>query len=333
MTERRNEPLAPAVAALLIHELVHAADDVRYDIHKNRVMNFKISFTQSAAFEGHAQMVTRQICSAHGCLPGMEALEKFMFAPIATTDPVAQSVHAISRNVLEYSYVEGERFLTALQKRPNGAFLIDQVLRHPPEDPIQVLVPETYPDTDRQRRNAQLLDAVRSSQHAWTRSPWAIIETSPIKGINVRNHPERRTAAVEGFTRLIVAMESAQIYNQSDPSLVPVDLTLLEADSTDTAGMFAESFVRHASQDGSNQPIIKPLYEIGASDPSGQLLLFSLVPQDPEQSNRRVLVARLGTYVLQLSGPDFDTQQDWLQFSHQVLERTLDRPLQPFIGG
>lgn len=237
----------PALLALLVHELVHAADDVKYGIHKNRVLSFKASFTQSAAFEGHAQFLTRTICTKNNCLQGMDALETFMFETTQVSDPVAQSVQAISRNVLEYSYIEGERFLTELSKRKNGNELIDRVLRTPPDDPVQILVPNTYPDIARENRNNQLFTTLLPDDHIWSTSPWKLIETSPIKGIDVRNDPARRTAAIEGFTELIVSMTGAQLYNQSNFEIAPIDIMLIEAENPATAKLFAESFVNRSA--------------------------------------------------------------------------------------
>jgi len=233
----------PALLALLVHELVHAADDVNYGIHKDGSLSFKASFTQSATFEGHAQFVTRQICTEHDCLSGMQALENFMFETTQLPDPVAQSAQAISRNVLEYSYIEGERFLTELSQRENGQELIARVLNNPPADPVQILVPETYPDLTREKINAQLYDTLNDFDHSWSKSPWKLVETSPIKGIDVRNDPNRRVAAVEGFTELIVAMTGAQLYNQNELNIAPIDIMLIKAESRSTAKLFAESFV------------------------------------------------------------------------------------------
>jgi len=53
---------AESILSLLIHELVHAADNERYQIHAKRELNFRASVAQSAVFEGHAQFATREIC-------------------------------------------------------------------------------------------------------------------------------------------------------------------------------------------------------------------------------------------------------------------------------
>lgn len=326
ITEAAAIPLEKALMALLIHELVHAADDTKYRIHENRVMNFKVSFTQSATFEGHAQLVTRKICSRHDCLQGMQALENFMFAPAESSDPVLQSVQAISRNVLEYSYIEGERFLTALSLQPDGQALIDEVLRNPPEDPIQILVPSTYPDKGREQRNRQLREAVHNNNHLWNKPPYRIVETSPIKGINIRNHPERRSAAIEGFTRLITAMESAQIYDQSLGLLTPIELTLIEAENSDTARMFAESFVQHALDNtGQQQPAAKPLQIEDPLAPNRhhQGITMMFTPKSGSQGSlgNNVMVALVGNYVLQLTGSADQSSEPWMDFVQSVFSQ------------
>jgi len=230
-----------AMLALLIHELVHAADDLRYSIHENRDLNFRASFAQSAAFEGHAQWVTRNICKQANCLSGLEALDEFMFGRRNPPNKLTQPVQAISRNVLEYSYIEGERFIDKLSKRPNGGALIANLLSNPPQDPIQILDPASYPNTEREKRNQQLISASTSFNHPWLSSPWTTVETSPLKGVNLRTDPERRDAAVDGFTRLITSMVALQLYNESQPNFVPVELTVLKTESNDTARLFAET--------------------------------------------------------------------------------------------
>ncbi len=238
-----NDPYVQdsALLALLIHELVHAADDKRFNIHDNRELNFRASFAQSAAFEGHAQYVTRNICSEHNCLSGLQALDYFMFGKSNPPNQLTQSVQAISRNVLEYSYVEGERFITNLATRPNGKELIAQLLSSPPQDPIQILDPDSYPNTNREQQNQKLIRASQSFDHPWLQKPWTQIQTSPLKGVNLRADPERRNAAVDGFTRLIKAMVALQLYDQSSPAKSPIELTVLHAESNQTAQLFSES--------------------------------------------------------------------------------------------
>jgi hypothetical protein len=230
-----------AILALLIHELVHAADDKKYGIHENRKLNFRASFAQSAAFEGHAQWVTRKICAIENCSSGLTSLDNFMFGTSNPPNMLTQPVQAISRNVLEYSYVEGERFVTDIANRPNGEALLQRLLSNPPQDPIQILDPASFPNTDREQRNQRLLAASTKIDHPWLHSPWVSVETSPLKGVNLRADPARRDAAVDGFTRLITAMVAVQLYDQSSPTDSPIEVTLIDAESANTADLFAQT--------------------------------------------------------------------------------------------
>jgi len=242
---------AESILSLLIHELVHAADNERYQIHAKRELNFRASVAQSAVFEGHAQFATREICKQEGCLRGLAQLDAFMFEAPEPTDPLARSLQAVSRNVLEYSYVEGERFLRRLSERQNGAQHLSNVLRHPPQDPVQILTPETYPDTARVDRNRSIFKLIQSIDHRWNDPKFALVETSPIKGINIRNDPERRAATKEGFTQLITSMVGLQIFDQSADTLLPIEITVMQTDTIATAKLFAHSFHKKAANNNS----------------------------------------------------------------------------------
>ena len=294
------EAIKHALNALLIHELVHAADDTRYGIHRNRDLNFRASFAQSAIYEGHAQYITRRICKKSDCLTGLGSLDKFMFGEKLAPNQLPQPVQAVSRNVLEYSYVEGERFISSLAQRKNGKSLIQDALSTPPIDPIQILDPSSFPNTDREQLNQQLLDASESITHPWTTKPWVRVETSPLKGVNLRSDPERRTSAVDGFTRLIRGMVALQHYDQSDLDASPVEITLMNAETVQTAEMFAQSLSRNL------------IYNSGGLASEEVIWLDKTVPVSVINVNTQLddgrshvaMVVSHKNYVLQLVGVD-----------------------------
>lgn len=292
-----------ALLALLIHELVHAADDKLYRIHENRDLNFRASFAQSAAFEGHAQWVTRNICTTADCLAGLEALDDFMFGRRNPPNQLTQSVQAISRNVLEYSYVEGERFIATLAQRPDGAKLITDLLSNPPQDPIQILDPNSYPNSAREQRNQQLLKASTSLNHPWLSAPWASVETSPLKGVNLRTDPARRNAAVDGFTRLITSMVAMQLYNQSEPGLAPIELTVIRAESADTAKLFGKTLHENTKLKGAQLVRADKLAKVsnGGGDAEPAMMYVTKEPGEYELTYY-TLVGVSGLHVVQMSG-------------------------------
>lgn len=304
----RAEPAdRAALRALLIHELVHAADDKRFRIHDNRALSFRASFAQSATFEGHAQWVTRRVCQKAGCSQGLQDLDNFMFNTDETTRQLTQPVEAISRNVLEYSYVEGERFIAGLAERENGTQLIDNLLRSPPSDPIQILSPETYPDAAREQRNQRLINAGRNVDHPWTGSPWISVETSPLKGVDLRADPVRRQAAVDGFTRLIEAMISMQFYNQQVLSALPIETTILRAESPHTAKLFASMLHSNTQQIDAHvtdEPLsINPDAAQSNRPPMQMHIYRTTINAD---TSYQTAIAVSGRYVVQVSGNMLD---------------------------
>lgn len=291
-----------AILALLIHELVHAADDKRYQIHENRDLNFRASFAQSAAFEGHAQFATRQICTRAQCLSGLEALDEFMFGRRNPPNSLTQTVQAISRNVLEYSYVEGERFIAALSNRPNGEKLIDQLLSNPPQDPIQILDPKSYPNTAREQRNQELIQVSTGFNHPWLQAPWTSVQTSPLKGVNLRTDPSRRDAAVDGFTRLITSMVALQLYDQSQTGLMPIELTVLRTESAETAKLFARTLYENTRIKGATLEQPKSLVKV--SDQSAREPAMLYLSKEVAENNQQyyTLVGVSGINVVQIAG-------------------------------
>jgi len=308
-----------AILALLIHELVHAADDERYNIHENRDLNFRASFAQSAAFEGHAQFVTRNICKEANCLSGLEALDEFMFGRRNPPNKLTQPVQAVSRNVLEYSYVEGERFITSLAKRPNGKQLLDQLLSNPPQDPIQILDPASFPNTSREQRNQELLAISSNLNHPWLQSPWVSVETSPLKGVNLRTDPSRRNAAVDGFTRLITSMVAMQLYDQSKPGSSPIELTVLRTESNETADLFARTLHANTRVKGAVLSEPKSLLKVAGKDPGfPPARLYVSKEQTTEGRDYFTLVGVSGINVVQVSGVG-ESQNTFVDYIDQML--------------
>ncbi|ASJ76503.1 hypothetical protein [Granulosicoccus antarcticus] len=291
-----------ALLTLLIHELVHAADDQRYHIHENRALNFRASFAQSATFEGHAQWVTRRICAYSHCSIGLDALDNFMFSPAEQSNHLTQPVEAISRNVLEYSYVEGERFIASLAKRPGGSKLIDDLLSSPPFDPIQILSPDNYPDLKREHLNQRLIRASLDIDHPWVRDQWIGVETSPLKGVNLRADPARRQAAVDGFTRLIESMVAMQLYNRASPDAGPVEVTLLQAESATTASLFARTLHQNtltADTYTDEEPL---RIDTGAGNSQSGMSMHMYRTSQDNDTSFRTAIGVSGIYVVQIAG-------------------------------
>ena len=303
-----------ALNALLIHELVHAADDSRYGIHRNRHLNFRASFAQSAVYEGHAQFVTRRICQRTDCLAGLGSLDRFMFGGELSPNQLTQPVQAVSRNVLEYSYIEGERFIASLANRTDGKKLIDSALSTPPIDPIQILDPSSYPNRTRKELNQELLNASASINHTWNTKPWARVETSPLKGVNLRSDPTRRAAAIDGFTRLIRGMVALQHYNQSDRDASPIEVTLMSAETDQTAELFGQSLSNNLVY-ASGGNVSEEVIWLNESTPVSVIVVETLLD---DGDYHIAMVSSHKNFVIQLVGIEI-SRQDALDYANSVL--------------
>lgn len=316
---RSSQQTDNAILALLVHELVHAADNQRFDIPGSRKLNFRASFAESAVFEGHAQWVTREICDVALCTDGVEALDRFMFGDTPSPNQLTQSIEAISRNILEYSYVEGERFIAAIAERDASGKLLENVLANPPSDPIAILNPGAFPDTGRRSRNDRLLTVLNAVEHPWLSSPWAMVQTSPLKGVNLRSDPARRDAAIQGFTRLISAMVSMQLYDQHHDDRLPMEITLLEAIDGHTAALFAETLHDGRYANPEDRQFVRTIPLTIPGHPAGGDTTFkALTTSTPEGDH--TLVALLGRHVIQISGSS-RFANDMQRFAADVLRR------------
>jgi len=315
------EAIKHALSALLTHELVHAADDTLYGIHRNRKLNFRASFAQSAVYEGHAQYVTRKICQKNDCLTGLASLDKFMFGEELIHNELPQPVQAVSRNVLEYSYIEGERFISSLAQRTNGQSLIHDAMSTPPVDPVQILDPASFPNTTRKGLNQTLLEASKNIVHPWTTKPWVRVETSPLKGVDLRSDPTRRTAAVDGFTRLIRGMVSLQHYDQSVLDAAPVEITLMNAETAQTAEMFAQSLSSNLIRNGGGFASENVVW---LNDTIPVPVITVNTPLDEDRSHVAMVVSHK-TFVLQLVGVEIENATA-LEYAKLVLSNLSNTP-------
>ena len=109
-----------AVLALFVHELLHAADDYRYNAFGGNDATYAEKVARSAVIEGHAQLQTRRLCLKLHCNAAFNRLNRYMFAR-TEIDSRALAYHQ-NRHLqnLEFIYKEGERFVSALSARTNS---------------------------------------------------------------------------------------------------------------------------------------------------------------------------------------------------------------------
>ena len=136
--------------------------------------------------------------------------------------------------------------------------------------------------------------------------------------MNLRRDPERRRAAIDGFTRLVTAMVAVQLHDPSADELSPVEVTLMRTDQAATARLFANTLHAHALVPGARASTLEGTSGDGAGGEAleatdggardsvrdGVRRLSRTATTLPDGGTWRTSIATDGVFVVQASGRD-----------------------------
>jgi len=137
--------------AILAHECVHAADEIRYGIAEQSCSFDSAEASQAfnAVIEGHAQFVSRKVCDAGCWTAAFDAFTHSIGAiPDDIIDEKEQGLLLLCQVLVQKvasAYYDGEEFIAALFDA-GGADAVERAFRQPPDDPEVILHPEWYLD-------------------------------------------------------------------------------------------------------------------------------------------------------------------------------------------
>jgi len=137
-----------ALRAVILHELVHAADDERYDIGAlfARCATSDAVRATNALIEGHAQLVARELAPRFACAEGFATYTRSITAPpkrLAESGAGAQMLVRTLTGFLSTSYIDGEAFFVALRAE-GGEEAVKHAFREPPADVALIVRPAWY---------------------------------------------------------------------------------------------------------------------------------------------------------------------------------------------
>lgn len=233
--QSQNAEAKKAVQALLIHELVHASDDQRYNAFEKHALTYQEVFAKSAVIEGHAQWQTRKICAQHNCNAAFSELNKYMFNAGAPDDPALKYVQGRSFKNLEFVYKEGERFIDQIKKRKNGESVLELAFAKPPRDSIQIIDPDSFPNRERERRNDALSAAIEKSEKPWKPHSTGSLKRNILAAAAFTVDPSARQPVVNFYTSKIIAATKHEYYEHASDTPIPVAVIAMQADSNKTA--------------------------------------------------------------------------------------------------
>ncbi len=245
-TEREDKA---SIQALLIHELIHASDHVRHNaFNSNKNTSYQEVFAKSTIIEGHAQWHTRRLCKLSGCSGAFDTLNQYMFEVDTPSDPALEYVQNRNFKSLEFVYKEGERFIDALMKRPNGQRLVATAFASPPRDSIQIIDPASFPNRQREVRNLILSNAIESSQKPWSKRRKGTLKRNVLAAAAFSVNPEARRPIVDFYTTKVLATAKHEYYDRDSDTPIPIAIIALQTDTINTATNTAELVFDSTSQ-------------------------------------------------------------------------------------
>lgn len=148
-----------AALTVLIHEMIHAADDIQYNLVELSRRHRGDKLGAIMVREGHAELQTEYICARAGCLKAFftahEIYTSYVLNDTASATPAFVNSDA-------FVYIHGLQFLKSLERKDPTGSLVNQALRHPPGEALEFFDAASYPDLPRADRRASLYDLLET---------------------------------------------------------------------------------------------------------------------------------------------------------------------------
>lgn len=218
-----------AAMTVLVHELVHAADDANYDLmslHEKKPWN---TLTISAVIEGHAQQQTEIICRKLDCADAFKDDEYFLsFLPAITG--TGKLLPTMRGDNVTLKYVNGTDFLRDLQGMEGGTALVDRALKNAPGDVLTLFNSERFLD-DTVTQSSDILAVSLSSKKMQWLSNWISSPKSAFTESSFPRRSERRDRYIKSRVDNLLGSAMMSYYPPSGHSLTPITVKLFQARS------------------------------------------------------------------------------------------------------
>ena len=221
-----------AAMTLLIHELIHAADDQEYDLVAIEKRHRGDTLGVFMVAEGHAEMQTESMCAKAGCSKAFRTAQ-IEFHGVDPEDTDQLLLTSQDNNGLVY--VQGRKFLKALAARDSDGSLVKQALTKPPGDVLEFFDPANFPDTKRASRRDKIYQILNSVEIESAEGPLLKIPQAVFNESDFPVDQNRRLKYVRDYKRKTLASGSMNYIEQYARKLNSVYVTLYEASSPNAA--------------------------------------------------------------------------------------------------
>ncbi|MEM6987806.1 MAG: hypothetical protein AAF499_14865 [Pseudomonadota bacterium] len=193
--------------------------------------------------EGHAEMVSRELCAAFGCAENVEqASREFLHQHGAIATLAALPGHSGDSSTLRY--VEGRRYMERLSALPDGDRLVLDRLRQPPRDVVTLFSPDPRVDSAREAANQRLQQALSSFELPLKSGSWIQLDEPPVDASDIPFDQVQRERFVSERLRVVEGAAQVVFFEHSGYYLRPVEMRITRVVSGDEALRYAENSAR-----------------------------------------------------------------------------------------
>jgi hypothetical protein len=136
-----------ALCAILAHEYVHAADQIKYGFFEKLLSLKKTSriLSMNAVMEGHAQFVARAICKNAGWSNAFEAFTRSVgkMPELKEGEEALKLILRVNLAANATAYYDGEKFIRAINEE-GGDSAVERAFREPPLDTEYIYNPSWF---------------------------------------------------------------------------------------------------------------------------------------------------------------------------------------------
>lgn len=216
-----------AALTVIFHELVHAADDERYDFRGLQTRRPWNALERSAVIEGHAQHVTQQLCEESNCSKAFVDDEQYLRYLPALTGTAKLFPHNRGDSVA-LRYVQGAEFIDALENEESVENLVDQALRRAPADALSLFDSKRFMNDSISASSESLANAL-AAKDIGPLSRWIKIPRAPFTQSSFPRDSDRREEYVTARSGNLLGSAMMSYYHPNGSSLLPRTIRLLQA--------------------------------------------------------------------------------------------------------
>lgn len=273
----------PALRAVVLHELVHAADDERHDLARLFVdcRTADAVRAASAVLEGHAQLVARELAPRLGCAEGFATFSRAITAPPHAMAEASEGEKVLQRGPADFFtfvYTEGETFLAAIRQE-GGDESVQRAFRSPPPDTLVISHPSWFLHPEQRPHLVFDLDRVLDSfAQGFAAEEWAGQRLS-MSPADLRNG--MAPVPVEEIDAITAKMRQNRVHlvtPADEPGSSQIALAFLEFGTPEEARSYLFAYRRlqegrdELMKEGDVRIVSSDYVELTAPDPDGLLV-------------------------------------------------------------